>query len=184
MNRRLPAGRRPRRDPDEATPRSGDAPSADVLPAASPAQVLRQFRLVFGAVRSHFLQVEKKAGISGAQLWALSVIDTSDAITVGRLAAAMDIHQTTASNLVRALEREGHMVRTRGETDRRTVHLSLTEQGRHLLSRAPRPLAGVLPEALARLDPDTLARLDHDLGALLRLIVTDERAARTPLGQM
>lgn len=169
MNRKDESGRKAGRDSDES---------------ATPAQVLRQFRLVFGAVRSHFLQVEKKAGISGAQLWALSVIDSSDAITVGRLAAAMDIHQTTASNLVRALEREGLTVRTRGETDRRAVHLSLTEQGRHLLSRAPRPLAGVLPEALARLDPETLTRLDQDLGALLRLLGADERAARIPLGQM
>ncbi|MEN9316538.1 MAG: hypothetical protein RIS35_2931, partial [Pseudomonadota bacterium] len=140
--------------------------AVDARADVSPARVLRQFRLVFSAVRSDFLQVERKAGISGAQLWALSVIDSSAAITVGRLAAAMDIHQTTASNLVRALEQQGLTTRTRGETDRRAVHLSLTDQGRQLLARAPRPLAGVLPEALARLDPETLARLDQDLGTL------------------
>lgn len=153
------------------------------MPAPA-AQVLRQFRLIFSAVRSHFIQVEKKVGISGAQLWALSVIGASDSITVGRLASAMDIHQTTASNLVKVLQRQGLAIGTRGMPDRRVVQLSLTEQGQRLLSQAPGPVAGVLPQALAMLDQQTLARLDHDLGALLQVLGADERAARIPLSQM
>ena len=35
---------------------------------------LRRFRRVFNAVKTHFQQVEKRAGVGGAQLWALSVI--------------------------------------------------------------------------------------------------------------
>jgi len=35
-------------------------------------QVLRQFRLVFGEVRQHFIEVERRVGIGGTQLWALS----------------------------------------------------------------------------------------------------------------
>ena len=50
------------------------------------AQVLRRFRLVFNAVKSHFQQVEKRAGIGGAQLWALSVIGAAPDIGMGGLA--------------------------------------------------------------------------------------------------
>ena len=35
--------------------------------------VLRQFRQVFNAVKSHFQQVEKTVGMGGAQVWALSI---------------------------------------------------------------------------------------------------------------
>ena len=167
------------------SPASGQAEVGCASPSpASAGQVLRRFRLVFGAVRSHFLQVERKVGISGAQLWALSVIGGRDAITVGRLASEMDIHQTTASNLVRQLKAGGLVVGTRDAADRRAINLSLTTQGRELLRAAPGPAAGVLPDALARLDPATLARLDRDLGTLLELLGADARAAKIPLSQL
>lgn len=72
---------------------------------ADAARVLRRFRLVFNAVKTHFQQVEKRTGLGGAQLWALSIIRQRPDIGVGDLANAMDIHQSTASNLVRALLR-------------------------------------------------------------------------------
>lgn len=150
----------------------------------SPADVLRRFRLVFSAVRAHFIQVQKKAGISGAQLWALSVISAHQELSVGRLASAMDVHQTTASNLVKVLVQQGLVVSQRGVADRRTVQLQPTAKGRRVLRKAPAPASGVLPDALARLDPATLSRLDHDLGMLLEQVRVDERAARTPLAQM
>ncbi|HBZ08040.1 MAG TPA: MarR family transcriptional regulator, partial [Massilia sp.] len=70
-------------------------------------RVLRQFRIVFNAVKNHFRQVERDAGLGGAQLWALSVIAQSPGIGVTDLARALDIHQSTASNLVRALGSRG-----------------------------------------------------------------------------
>ena len=48
----------------------------------SSTRVLRQFRVVFNAVKTHFRQVEREAGVGGAQLWALSVIDRRPGIGV------------------------------------------------------------------------------------------------------
>ena len=151
---------------------------------ASAARVLRRFRIVFNAIKTHFQQVEKKAGIGGAQLWALSVIGAQPGIGVGGLAKAMDIHQTTASNLVKALIELGLATAQRNGPDRRAVQLQLTPAGTQVLRKAPGPFAGVLPEALALLDTATLARMDSDLGALIDLLHTDERAAGIPLAQM
>jgi DNA-binding MarR family transcriptional regulator len=146
------------------------------------ARVLRRFRLVFNAVRSHFRAVETKAGISGAQLWALSVVQAQPGIGVGGLAQAMDIHQSTASNLLRGLVEAGLVTSAKGETDRRVVLLQVTARGKRILAKAPGPFAGVLPDALQRLDQRTLARLDRDLGRLIEELGTDERGARIPLG--
>lgn len=156
-------------------------PVAQVEPAA---RVLRRFRSVFNAVKTHFQQVERRAGVGGAQLWALSVIQAHPDIGVGGLALAMDIHQTTASNLVRTMAAAALVVVNRDGPDRRTTQLRLTPAGARVLKKAPGPFAGVLPGALAALDLETLARLDADLGKLLDKLQVDERAAGIPLAQM
>lgn len=150
------------------------------------AKVLRQFRIVFNAVKSHFQQVEKQAGVGGAQVWALSVVVETPGIGVSALAQAMDIHQSTASNLVKALMGRGLLVSTRDAQDRRVMHLHVTDAGRAVLESAPGPWAGVLPDALARLDEATLWRLQQDLDALIRELGPDADASsgKTPLAQM
>jgi DNA-binding MarR family transcriptional regulator len=148
------------------------------------ARVLRRFRLVFNAVKTHFQQVEKKAGVGGAQLWALSIIRGSAGIGVNDLARAMDVHQSTASNLVKSLVERELVVAAKDGADRRAVQLRVTAAGGRVLRRAPGPLTGVLPQALASLDARTLARLDKDLAALITALDADERGANIPLGQL
>jgi DNA-binding MarR family transcriptional regulator len=175
------------RVPLRNTPASAEPPVPQAVAQAraeAAARVLRRFRRVFNAVKSHFQQVEKQAGIGGAQLWALSVIRAQPGIGVGALARAMDVHQTTASNLTRALVDQGLVESHRSGIDRRTSQLKITRAGARVLARAPGPFTGVLPEALQRLDEGTLRRLDADLAILLDLLQTDKRAERIPLAEM
>jgi DNA-binding MarR family transcriptional regulator len=139
--------------------------------------VLRQFRQVFNAVKSHFQQVEKTVGIGGAQVWALSIVREQPGIGVGALAKAMSIHQSTASNLVRTLIDREMVVAVKQGADRRAVQLNLLPAGAKVLKNAPGPFAGVLPDALKALSPDALARLQVDLARLIVLIDADERGA-------
>ena len=146
-------------------------------------RVLRQFRLVFNTIKTHFREVEKRAGIAGAQVWALSVVREQPGIGVSGLARAMDIHQSTASNLVKPLLEQGLVVADRGD-DKRAVHLRITPAGTRVLRKAPMPLTGVLPRALAQLDTRTLARLERDLDAVVSVLdKPSARDARLPLGQ-
>lgn len=147
------------------------------------AQVLRRFRLVFNAVKTHFQQVEKKAGVGGAQLWALSIVRDHPDIGVNDLAKAMDIHQSTASNLVKTLIARELVAGAKNGADRRAVQLHILPAGSAVLRRAPGPLTGVLPQALASLDVRTLKRMDADLAKLITALNADERAANIPLGQ-
>lgn len=160
------------------------ADSEEARRAERSARVLRRFRSVFNAVKTHFQQVEKQAGIGGAQVWALSVIRAQPGIGVGALARAMDVHQTTASNLVRSLVEAGLVESHRSGVDRRATQLKTTRAAARVLARVPGPFGGVLPEALRRLDLDTLARLDADLETLLQLLDADRRGERIPLSQM
>jgi DNA-binding MarR family transcriptional regulator len=147
-------------------------------------QVLRRFRVVFNAVRTHFKQIEKQVGLGGAQVWALSVIREKPGIGMGELARCMDVHQSTASNLVRALQHKELIRMDKDALDKRHVHLYVMPAAQALLARVPGPLEGVLPAALELLSPQTLERLDQDLSELITLLKADEAAGRIPLAQL
>lgn len=166
--------------PQNAAPETA-GPGAD---EAAAARVLRQFRIVFNAVKTHFRQVERDTGIGGAQLWALSEIRAMPGIGVNELARALDVHQSTASNLVKSLIERGLVATDRSERDRRIVLLKLLPAGATLLESAPAPFAGVLPGALAGLDLATLRRLETDLGSLIALLVSDPADGNVPLADL
>lgn len=147
-------------------------------------RVLRKFRRVFNTVRTHFLQVEKKVGVGGAQVWALGVIYKQPGIGVNGLAAAMDVHQTTASNLVKSLVKSNMVQVQKNGSDKRKVQLFALPEGQRVLLNAPGPFSGVLPHALSQLDAGTLERLEVDLTTLLKLLDSDKAAEKIPLAQM
>jgi DNA-binding MarR family transcriptional regulator len=163
---------------------SSESTSAESLEPEPATRVLRQFRVVFNSVKTHFRQVERESGLGGAQLWALSVIAQAPGIGVTELARALDIHQSTASNLVRTLTTRGLVSAAREGSDRRGVALRALPAAGELLQRAPLPFAGVLPEALASLDPATLQRLEADLARLIALLAADAEGAQVPLAQI
>jgi DNA-binding MarR family transcriptional regulator len=156
---------------------------ADAAPAAPANRVLRQFRVVFNSVKTHFRQVEREAGVGGAQLWALSVIERRPGIGVTELSRELDIHQSTASNLIKSLTERGLVTAAREGMDRRSVALRIAAPGEAVLRSAPMPFSGVLPDALSSLDPETLERLEQDLAKLIAMLEADESAANVLLSQ-
>jgi DNA-binding MarR family transcriptional regulator len=172
----------------------GPMPSTRAAPAPAPRRkrarnkaeaamfVLRKLRLVFNTVKGHFREVEKKTGVAGAQVWAMAVVRDQPGIGVNDLAKAMDVHQSTASNLLKPLIENGMMVAERASDDRRALKLRVTARGAAVLRKAPEPETGVLPAALQKLDHETLVRLDEDLEGLIVLLQPDKRAAKMPIG--
>lgn len=148
------------------------------------ALVLRRFRIVFGAVRSHFKQIEKVVGLGGAQVWALSIIHQHPGLSMGELAKGLDVHQSTTSNLVKALVSKNLILVKKDVNDKRLVHLHVSEQAVALLAKVPGPVQGLLPDALSRLPESTLRDLDEHLVALIRVLKADESAAGIPLANL
>lgn len=103
---------------------------------------------------------------------------------MGGIAAHMDIHQSTASNLIKVLLKKELIVMTKSADDRRSVHLKILPAGRKLLNKVSGPFEGVLPAALSSLEPAVLARMDNDLHQLIRLINADEAAGEIPLSEI
>lgn len=67
--------------------------------------VLELFRVVFRSIQRHYRSVQTRAGIGGAQLWALAQVAKSPGLKVGDRARGLAVHQSTASNLIRDLSR-------------------------------------------------------------------------------
>lgn len=157
-------------------PTAADAIEPDV-------QALRRFRVIFNAVRSHFQQVEKLTGTGAAQLRALSILRERPGIRLSELAQAMDVHQSTASNLVKTLLERELISTTQNGSDRRVRQLHLQTAGIKILQRMRGPYIGVLPKALSTLPPRTLQRLNDDLDELIAAVHIDDTAALTPLAE-
>ena len=149
-------------------------------------EVLEQFRVIVKSIRRHYLDVERRAGLKGAQLWALAQVAESPGAKVGDLARALAIHQSTASNLLRALEAQRLVTRQRQRRDQREVLLFVSKKGLRLLKGAPRPLIGVLQQALSELPAARLHALHAELAHVIALMkVKSPAAARAlPLSEM
>lgn len=148
-------------------------------------ETLQKFRIIIGAVRQHSRALEAACGISGAQVWILATIADTPDITVSQVSQALSMHVSTISNLLDKLARAGLVERLRGEEDRRVVRLRLTEAGKAIVARAPRPLTGLIINALEKMPADALTRLDTELAVLIGYMNTvDQSAANVPLSNL
>jgi MarR family transcriptional regulator, organic hydroperoxide resistance regulator len=147
--------------------------------------VLRSFRVIFGSVRQHFREVERRCGVSGSQLWILREICHTPGIGVSELAGRLAIHQSTCSQLVEKLVRSGHVTKRRSSDDQRRVGLTVSRKGQRTVECAPGPAEGLLPEALGELSTHSLIALERSLQQVIRRLDLEvEEAADQPLADL
>lgn len=147
--------------------------------------VLRSFRVIFGSVRQHFREVEKRCGVSGSQLWILREVQREPGVGVSALAIKLGIHQSTCSQLVDKLVRGGYIGKFRSREDQRRVGLKATRRGGRTIACAPGPAEGLLPEALGELSASSLRSLNLSLKKLIRhMDLQASAAADEPLASM
>ena len=72
--------------------------------------------------------------ITISQMKLLKLVNLTEAQTIGDVAAFLGVSNAAASKAVDKLVRMMLLRRTEGETDRRSIHLSLTQPSRRLLS--------------------------------------------------
>lgn len=130
--------------------------------------VLRQFRIIYGAMKQHFRHIEAECGLSGSQVWILQEVSLCPGCGVGHLARKLSVQQSTASLLVEKLVSRKMLHKARQQHDQRCVGLWLTPAGESLLQTLPGPADGVLPQALRGLPEATLTGLENHLACLIR----------------
>lgn len=103
-------------------------------------EVLIALRRILRANSMHSRQLGKTVGLSAPQLMVMRTVKEEGRPTASELARAVSLSQATITTILTNLEQRGLLLRQRSEIDRRRVHVSLTEAGREVLSKAPKPL--------------------------------------------
>ena len=129
--------------------------------------VLDAIRRIVRAIRVSSRDTERRVGLSAAQLFVLSRLQTGRAMSLNELAERTLTHQSSASVVVRKLVERGLVQRVTSKDDRRRQELSLTPDGRELLGKAPKAAQDLLVSGLQRMR----ARELHDLARLMEHFV-------------
>jgi DNA-binding MarR family transcriptional regulator len=123
------------------------------------ADLMDGIRAVVRALRLNTRAIEKRLGISLAQLWVLQILAEKPAESLNVLAVATATHQSSVSVVVRRLVQRGLVTRTTGHHDKRRVRIELTEAGRSLLRHAPPTVNVSLVGGLRRMPPESREQL-------------------------
>lgn len=100
-------------------------------------------------------------GLTYPQYIAMLVLWEGDGITVGEISARMLTDPGSLTPLLKRLEAEGLITRTRSQADERVVQLRLTDKGRELRRQAESIPGCIL--ASSRLTLEKLQRLQQEL---------------------
>lgn len=127
-------------------------------------------RRLVNALGSSARTVEKRTGITNAQLFLLRQVGEEPGLTINELALRALTQQSTISVVVQRLEAAGLVIRERSQHDGRSVLVLPTARGKRLMTRAPEPALGKVLEAFDELAESDIDSLRRSLGKLLRIM--------------
>jgi DNA-binding MarR family transcriptional regulator len=140
------------------------------------ANALDGIRALVGALTRSARSVERRTGVTTAQLFVLRQLAECDGLSLGEIAERTLTRENTVSVVVARLANQGLLRRERADDDRRRLRLSLTAAGRRVLARAPEPTTGRLLDALDELTSEQLLMLSTGLEALIAALGLESRA--------
>jgi DNA-binding MarR family transcriptional regulator len=132
------------------------------------AEVVKTLRQLFKAIHQYSKAIFRETGLSGPQLWALTVLEASPELSLNELSARLFAHASTVSGIVDRLSERGALRRRADPVDRRGIRLSLTPEGRALLRRSPPPVQMGLRRALEEMPAAQLRQLRRSLEQVVR----------------
>jgi DNA-binding MarR family transcriptional regulator len=135
--------------------------------------VVNNLRRLFKAIQEYSKRIFRRTGLSGPQVWALTILDNEPGLSQGELAERLYAHRSTVSGILDRLESRGVIRRTTDPDDRRGIHLFLTPRGQRVLKRSPPPVQIGLRRALERLPAAQLRRFRR----VLETVVHETAAA-------
>lgn len=147
-------------------------------------QTLQLEKAIRRIVRANDMQsraMVKLCGLTSAQLVVCRGIAELGEVTTTALSAYADLSAATVVTILDNLEERGIIERYRSQADRRIVHTRLTETGRSLVARAPKPLGDVALARLKALDAGARRALIESTVGLANLLERD--GSRLPAGE-
>lgn len=133
-------------------------------------EIIDNLRRVFQAICEFSKEAEHATGLTGPQLWVLKILGNTSPLRLSDLARQMYLRPATVVGIIDRLEAKGLVARSRSSKDRRVVDLSLTDQGRTLVSNAPEVAQSLLVKGLSGLSVEQFACVDEGMKQMVRLL--------------
>lgn len=141
-------------------------------------RIVQGLRRMVKALHAYSQEVRSAYGLTGPQLWALKTLRREGRMTVGRLADALAVHQSSISLLLARLEQRGLVRRVRSRSDRREVNVELSKRGASLAADAPDAAQGRLLHALSAMSPRELHNVRRTVERLVGAMEAGDLNAR------
>lgn len=132
------------------------------------ARALDALRSVVRALRLNSHAVERRIGLTGAQLFVLQQLHDAPARSMNELAARTLTHQSSVSVVVSRLVERGLVTRAASPADARRTEIALSARGRAMLRRAPVTVQSQLVAGLRKLPAARLTALAAGLEQWIR----------------
>ena len=116
------------------------APDARYFPMNNHERVLILLRQIVRTIDLDGRELSRHSGMTTPQLILLQTVESQGPSPVGSIAKAMNLTQATVTNIIDRLEIKALVVRTRSQSDKRKVLISLTTAGEQALASCPTPL--------------------------------------------
>ena len=121
-------------------------------------------------------------GLTGPQLTVVKLLETFDNLSLSSLSERIRAQNSTVTGIIDRMEREGLVRRERSTTDRRVVHIRLSDKGQKLARQIQVEPMEIFREAVASLtqaDLRDLLRIMNKLQKYVRSKVPAESGAET-----
>lgn len=133
-------------------------------------RILCALRRIIRSVDIYSRKLHAEHGLTTPQLICLSRLSEKNDMTLTELSKAVNLSQSTTNGIVDRLEKRGLILRTRDETDRRKIHLTISDTGLALTARTPSLLQDKLCNALAALPDEEQGAITESLEKIVHLM--------------
>jgi DNA-binding MarR family transcriptional regulator len=146
------------------------------------AEIVANFREAFAELRCLGSERMHRADISMTHFHLLSMLERHGPITMSRIAELLDVSVSNATGLIDRIAERGPVVRVRVPSDRRAVHVQLTDEGQAKLREIELFKEDMIHAVLARLDERQLRRAAQAMADLRGAVV--EAISEDPSAQL
>lgn len=105
------------------------------------------------AIDLHSKKLERQVGLTVPQILVLQTVDEEGGLSVKELARRVSLSQATVTSIIDRLVKKDLVKRERSHTDRRSVNILLTADGKEQISHAPELLQEDFISSFEKLEP-------------------------------
>lgn len=122
-------------------------------------RILKGLRRIAHALSVHSKNIQEAHHITVPQLIGLHELHRRGPLSLGALTRLLFLNNSTVTGIVDRLEKRGLVRRVRRSSDRRQIHVEITEAGQAFIRNAPPPVQAHFVERLKAVETDEIEKL-------------------------